>query len=193
MSQHWTAEHAGRRKASRRSFVPALTAAAALGLSALPLILVSASLTAPPSSAASPKPAAVGKSGDPETGRKLFVKFACIDCHGPLGGGGDVGPDLAGVGARRDHDYLVRAILDPNADLAPGYGTVRVKTKDGKEIKGAYQDEDDDVLRLKDAKGKVVVVQKKAIEKRRNNSPMPAFKPDAQELADLVAFLESQR
>jgi quinoprotein glucose dehydrogenase len=37
------------------------------------------------------------------------------------GEGGDIGPDLTGIGATRDREYLRRAVLDPNADIAEGF------------------------------------------------------------------------
>lgn len=53
---------------------------------------------------------------------ELIAQFACVACHkiGTLAGG-DIGPDLSRIGAKRDLVYLRRAILDPNADLAKGY------------------------------------------------------------------------
>jgi protein SCO1/2 len=51
-------------------------------------------------------------------GRALFAK-ACTACH-RIGGGDHIGPDLAGVGARRSHDWLVRFIVSPGQMLAAG-------------------------------------------------------------------------
>ncbi len=51
----------------------------------------------------------------------LIAQFACDACHSIAGEGGDVGPDLSKIGAVRDRDYLRRAILDPNAEIAEGF------------------------------------------------------------------------
>lgn len=51
----------------------------------------------------------------------LIAQFACNTCHVIAGEGGDVGPDLSKIGAVRDHDYLRRSILDPNAEIAEGF------------------------------------------------------------------------
>lgn len=56
--------------------------------------------------------------GDPA---KLMALFTCDACHMIDGVGGDVGPKLTGIGARRDRDYLRRSILNPNADIAEGF------------------------------------------------------------------------
>ena len=45
----------------------------------------------------------------------------CGACHKIAGQSGAIGPDLSAIGATRDRDYLRRAILDPNAEVAEGY------------------------------------------------------------------------
>ena len=49
-------------------------------------------------------------------GEALFFK-ACATCH-TFGMGDHVGPDLAGVTERRDHDWLVRFMMDPEVLVA---------------------------------------------------------------------------
>ena len=49
-----------------------------------------------------------------ETGRDVFVTRGCNSCHG-VGSGTVIGPDLKGVGARRDADWLRRWLADPAA------------------------------------------------------------------------------
>ena len=52
---------------------------------------------------------------------ELVSEFTCDACHMINGEGGDIGPDLTGIGATRDREYLRRAVLDPNADIAEGF------------------------------------------------------------------------
>jgi putative heme-binding domain-containing protein len=117
-------------------------------------------------------------------------------CHGLPGDGGDVGPDLQGVGLRHDRAGLITAVLDPSAALAPGYGTVALLTTDGREVEGAFEKETADAIHLKDDQGVHRQVPKGAIKELQRRSPMPVglyqqFSP--QEFADLVSFLESLR
>lgn len=51
----------------------------------------------------------------------LMEQFACEACHIISGEGGDIGPDLSKIGAARDRDYLRRALIDPNAEVAEGF------------------------------------------------------------------------
>jgi len=51
----------------------------------------------------------------------LVAEFGCDVCHMLGGEGGEVGPNLSAIGAKRDRDYLRRAVLTPNADIAEGF------------------------------------------------------------------------
>jgi cbb3-type cytochrome oxidase cytochrome c subunit len=51
-----------------------------------------------------------------EAGHDVFVSHGCNSCHG-VGAGTVIGPDLKGVGGRRDADWLRRWLADPAAML----------------------------------------------------------------------------
>jgi len=76
-------------------------------LTTFTVVIMLASLS--PVSAAPP-----GQS--PDQGKALF-QSKCTACH-TIGGGKLVGPDLAGVTTRRDHNWLVRWISAPDQMLA---------------------------------------------------------------------------
>jgi mono/diheme cytochrome c family protein len=57
----------------------------------------------------------------PRTAEEVIAKYSCETCHTFAGQGGDVGPKLTHIGAKRDKTYLRQAILDPDAVVAKGY------------------------------------------------------------------------
>lgn len=52
---------------------------------------------------------------------EIIAEFGCGTCHMIGEDEGDVGPNLKSIGARRDREYLRRAILYPNAEIAEGF------------------------------------------------------------------------
>jgi mono/diheme cytochrome c family protein len=52
---------------------------------------------------------------------EIIAKHACGACHKVADQVGELGPNLTSIGASRDREYLRRAILDPNADVAEGF------------------------------------------------------------------------
>jgi len=52
---------------------------------------------------------------------EIVASYGCGACHRIAGQSGAIGPDLSSIGETRDSDYLRRAILDPNAEVAEGY------------------------------------------------------------------------
>ncbi len=76
-----------------------------------------------PSEAVEEAPA--GDEGEPRpviaAVEDALAEFACGACHKVAGEEGELGPDLTTIGGLRDRDYLRRAILDPNAEIAEGF------------------------------------------------------------------------
>jgi mono/diheme cytochrome c family protein len=63
-------------------------------------------------------------SGTPEAGRAVFAEAGCGGCHTfeAAGSSGTTGPNLDESLAGKDAAYVERAIVEPNADIAEGYG-----------------------------------------------------------------------
>ncbi len=61
------------------------------------------------------------KQGPLATVEEIVANYGCGACHKIAGQSGAVGPDLSNIGTSRDSEYLRRAILDPNVDVAEGY------------------------------------------------------------------------
>jgi cytochrome c2 len=52
-------------------------------------------------------------------GKQIFKEYACYGCHKIAGDGGEVGPDLSGVGSRLRQKYLAAFLRNPQAFI-PG-------------------------------------------------------------------------
>jgi putative membrane-bound dehydrogenase-like protein len=139
--------------------------------------------------------------GDAERGGRLFSDLkglACVKCHAVAGQGGQVGPDLAGIGLKYQREELMTAILEPSKVIAQGYETMVLTTTKGTTLTGVFKGETADVVNLMDAEGKAHVVAKKDIEDRSISpvSTMPNGLNEGmtlQDFTDLVAFLEARR
>ena len=136
--------------------------------------------------------------GNAASGKKLFAERAdwgCQRCHKLDGEGGDVGPDLTGVGRRRDREYVLRSVLDPNAEISPGFDSVLIELKDGTSVTGIVKSETDLVLQIQTAEGNRTVVTKANIaSQNRGLSPMPDGLGELmtkRELRDLIEALSN--
>src|SRR5262249_49188520 len=88
--------------------------------------------------------------GNAERGRKVFLEKSsaeCIRCHKIRGRGGEVGPDLTGIGNRQPREYLLESIVVPNRQIAQGFETVVLALADGQVVSGVLKGEEADVLR----------------------------------------------
>jgi quinoprotein glucose dehydrogenase len=134
--------------------------------------------------------------GDADSGRKIFLykaEVSCLRCHKVHGEGGEVGPDLTGIGAKQKRDYLLESIVDPNKQIAKGYESVILTLKNGRTVVGIVKAEDANEVRLMNAEGQTVVVPKKQIDDRQTGkSAMPediVKNLSKAEVRDLVEFL----
>lgn len=59
------------------------------------------------------KTAPAGEITDP--GKKLFVDKGCQDCHKIEGTGGEIGPNLTGIGSSRDKAWLDSWLKSPTS------------------------------------------------------------------------------
>ena len=76
-------------------------------------------------------------AGDAAAGRKFFFgKGQCATCHMVAGGGAPIGPDLSAVARERTVDQLRASLLNPSAEIAEGYGVVKLQLRNGTELRG---------------------------------------------------------
>jgi len=137
------------------------------------------------------------EGGDAKLGREIFfekAEAACLRCHKVKGEGGDVGPDVAGVGKKYDREYLLRSVIDPNAVIAQGFDNVMLTLADGSIAAGILSAEDSSTVTLKSiADGSPQKVEKAKIKER---TAVPSAMPPGlgevlgkRGLRDVVEFL----
>src|SRR5690606_11972462 len=85
--------------------------------------------------------------GDAVNGKALF-KLVCSECHQMDGVGYNVGPDLHSFSSRPKLEFL-RAIVDPNFEIAPGYDGNIVETNDGQFLVGTILNENSESIVLR--------------------------------------------
>ena len=135
--------------------------------------------------------------GDPERGRRVFFRHEsaqCMRCHSYDDMGGNAGPRLNGVASRITRPQILEALINPSARLAPGFGIVTLKLKDGKTVSGVLQTESKDSLIMKAGDRQNIAVPKDRIEKRTNAaSSMPEMRYilTKKEIRDVVSFLST--
>jgi putative heme-binding domain-containing protein len=137
----------------------------------------------------------VRKQGDPAKGEAIYrrMELSCLKCHAIAGSGGQVGPDLASIGASAPIDYIIDSILLPNKAIKENYHSLAVTTKGGKVYTGIKVRETNTELVLRDADDKEITIPIKSIDERNNGgSLMPEGLADGltrAELIDLVRFM----
>jgi putative membrane-bound dehydrogenase-like protein len=138
--------------------------------------------------------------GDMRRGQLLFnsAKAACVTCHAIGYVGGHVGPDLTRIGAARSRRDLLESIVYPSASFAQSFEPMMVITNADERYYGIIRRNDANAIGLVTGPNQEVQVPKKDVKEIRPGtiSLMPAGfdgQLSAQELADLVAFLEACR
>jgi putative heme-binding domain-containing protein len=135
------------------------------------------------------------QNGNPARGELVYrrAQLACVTCHSIGGAGGKVGPDLTSLGASAPADYLVEALLLPNAKIKEGYHSILIETQDGQEFSGILVRENEQELIVRNAINVEVSVAKNKIQKRGTGlSLMPSGLVDTlplNERLDLIRFL----
>ncbi len=139
-------------------------------------------------------PALIEK-GDAANGRLMFQR-TCMACHQLFGEGVEIGPDLTGSD-RRNLDYVLENVLDPNAFVAKDFQITTVETKDGRLITGMIKSENQNALAIQTLNEELIVPLKDV--KTRNSPPlsmMPeglASTMSTEQFRDLIRYLSSDQ
>ena len=134
--------------------------------------------------------------GNADAGRKVFFETpaaSCGKCHKADGLGGDNGPALNGMVARRSREFILESILFPNAVIDTNFQTTVVLLQDNRGLSGTLKSETETNLVLITPEDGPVPVDKSAIQRRwLGVSPMPEGiwqQLSKQELRDVIEFI----
>ncbi|MGL4422776.1 MAG: c-type cytochrome, partial [Gemmataceae bacterium] len=130
-------------------------------------------------------------SANLEKGKILYGK-QCATCHKLFGEGGEVGPELTGS-QRKNLDYVLENVLDPNAVVPFDYKMTAFALADGRTITGLVKKETPQAITVRTV-NELLIIPVADIESRKptNHSVMPEglfdqFKND--EIRDLIGYL----
>lgn len=134
---------------------------------------------------------ALAATGDAQVGKPLAA--LCIACHQIGAEGGQIGPNLSGVGAM-GLEAVLRNILTPNAAMEPGYRIFRVQLNSGELLDTFFVSEDTEALVIRQVGVPDRRLPKAEVASSRfiRRSLMPEGLLDAlndTQAADLLAFL----
>lgn len=140
---------------------------------------------------------AMGHDGDAVRGQAVFnneQRAGCARCHSADGSSSKAGPDLCAIGDKLPRIELIRAILEPSASIAVGYGTTIVETKSGDSFVGIIKDSTPASLELMGMDGQRVRIASKDIAEQHGSET--SFMPEElhtlmsrQEFTDLIEYL----
>jgi putative heme-binding domain-containing protein len=127
--------------------------------------------------------------------RGKVVAAICQSCHLMGATGGNIGPNLSGVGAMGT-EAILRNILQPNAAMENGYRIFRVELKNGDILDALFVSKDKDavIVRLPGAEDRRIAKAEIRSSKYLRRSLMPEGLLDGlppQDVSDLFAFLKS--
>jgi quinoprotein glucose dehydrogenase len=138
--------------------------------------------------------------GDAEAGKKVFYErtdVACLRCHKIKGTGGEVGPDLTGIGSRATREYLLESIVLPNNRIAKGFENLVIRMKDGASHIGILKGDDAENIMVLSADEGPLKIAKASIETLDPGlSAMPndlAGLLSKHDMRNLIEFLASQK
>ncbi|MBT3666926.1 MAG: c-type cytochrome [Opitutae bacterium] len=136
--------------------------------------------------------------GDRLRGDKVFKnQGACMQCHQIDKEGGLQGPPLSLVGDRLKSDKLLESLVNPSAEISPGYGLSSITTQAGITLVGriAEKAEDNSSMLLISPDGKETELKQSEV--LSVSPPVSAMPPlgltlSPVDLRDLIAFLKSR-
>ena len=131
--------------------------------------------------------------GNEDAGQAVFKKH-CAACHQIFGEGAKLGPELTSAN-RKDRDFLLISLVDPDSVIRKEYVSMIVVTKDGRVLTGLPTARNEAGVTLVNAKNEPLVIATGEIDEL-HESPVSMMPVDLyrqltpQDLRDLFAFLQ---
>jgi len=136
----------------------------------------------------------LSRGSDPVKGMSVF-EAKCSQCHTIYGKGGNIGPDLTGVG-RDNLDLVLSNVLDPSLVIGKPYYVYVAKLKDDTAVSGILVEDSSKQIVLKEPAGVHVIPRDQLVRLvQQNISMMPEGLEQTmsqEEFSDLIAFLLSK-
>ncbi len=135
--------------------------------------------------------------GDAKLGEVVFRnQGACLQCHKVGNDGGIQGPPLGLVGKRLSREKLVESLVNPNAEIAAGYGLSSVTLADGTLVAGRITEDTPEKLTLIALDGKESSYTRSQV--KTLTPPVSAMPPMAlslppTNLRDLISYLATRK
>jgi putative membrane-bound dehydrogenase-like protein len=137
----------------------------------------------------------LGRAGSAAAGRTVFIN-QCAACHTVDGNGGQVGPDLSGI-RNQPADAILLHVLVPDYEIAAGYQSYVVETRDGRTLVGRLESESPTSVTLRDgaSQGHLILRSDVASMSASTRSLMVGeFERtmSEQDFADLIGYLKQR-
>ena len=140
------------------------------------------------------------EGGNAEKGRDIFMNHIaaqCVRCHNYSSGkGSTIGPNLKSIGLQKDRAYILESLVNPQAVIAPGYGTISLTLKNGDTVAGQFRKETKSEIEIRDAENKPIKVP---VDQVKERTPVVSTMPPMfallkkNEIRDVVAYLAGLR
>ncbi len=136
--------------------------------------------------------------GNAEEGKAIFggsTTAACMQCHTLTAGLPSVGPELSKIATKLTPDRLLKAIVDPQGEIAEGYGLISATLKNGSLVSGLLVKETKEELTLRLPATPITNTVSKAniVSRTKSATAMPVMTSllTRMEVRDLVAYLST--
>jgi quinoprotein glucose dehydrogenase len=134
--------------------------------------------------------------GNAEEGKAIFsgsTTAACMQCHTLTAGIPSVGPELSKIATKLTPDRLLKAIVDPQGEIAEGYGLISATLRNGSLVSGLLVKETKEELTLRLPATPITNTVKKTdiVSRTKPATAMPVMTSllTRMEVRDLVAYL----